>query len=412
MPIMMNIKPFFRFITIDPVNLSLRGKFISVVSCFSVILLTAWITQEFSSNAAYPIIVASMGASAVILFIIPNSPLAQPWSLVGGQLVSAVIGVACAQVFTHTAFASACAVGGSVLVMLLFRCLHPPGAATALTPIMAGDPITALGYGFVLMPVGLNVAIMLFMAIVINRWVLRYEYPTVPHQTDDKKHQHSTLIQPSQRIGISEQDLEQALGKMDMFMDVSTGDLSKLLTDAQMQSFKRYRGNITCADIMVKNILTVEYGTEVEEAWKIMHSEKLKAMPVIDRARRVIGIITWNDFFKFIKVGANETFPEKFRAFIRRTPDVSANKPESVGHIMSASVSVLPENTHIADLIPLMSNQGYRQIPIVNNENRLVGMVYQANLIAALFNEQSLNLTGSIAISKACDFNPTFPCQP
>jgi CBS domain-containing membrane protein len=412
MPIMMNIKPFFRFITIDPINLSLRGKFISVVSCFSVILLTAWITQEFSSNAAYPIIVASMGASAVILFIIPNSPLAQPWSLVGGQLVSAVIGVACAQVFTHTAFASACAVGGSVLVMLLFRCLHPPGAATALTPIMAGDPITALGYGFVLMPVGLNVAIMLFMAIVINRWVLRYEYPTVPHQTDDKKHQHSTLIQPSQRIGISEQDLEQALEKMDIFMDVSTGDLSKLLTDAQMQSFKRYRGNITCADIMVKNILTVEYGTEVEEAWKTMHSEKIKAMPVIDRARRVIGIITWNDFFKFIKVGANETFPEKFRAFIRRTPDVSANKPESVGHIMSASVSVLPENTHIADLIPLMSNQGYRQIPIVNNENRLVGMVYQANLIAALFNEQSLNLTGSIAISKACDFNPTFPCQP
>jgi CBS domain-containing membrane protein len=412
MPIMMNIKPFFRFITIDPINLSLRGKFISVVSCFSVILLTAWITQEFSSNAAYPIIVASMGASAVILFIIPNSPLAQPWSLVGGQLVSAVIGVACAQVFTHTVFASACAVGGSVLVMLLFRCLHPPGAATALTPIMAGDPITALGYGFVLMPVGLNVAIMLFMAIVINRWVLRYEYPTVPHQTDDKKHQHSTLIQPSQRIGISDQDLEQALENMDMFMDVSTGDLSKLLTDAQMQSFKRYRGNITCADIMVKNILTVEYGTEVEEAWKIMHSEKLKAMPVIDRARRVIGIITWNDFFKFIKVGANETFPEKFRAFIRRTPDVSANKPESVGHIMSASVSVLPENTHIADLIPLMSNQGYRQIPIVNNENRLVGMVYQANLIAALFNEQSLNLTGSIAISKEYDFNPTFPCQP
>ena len=46
-----------------------------------------------------------------------------------------------------------------------------------------------------------------------------------------------------------------------------------------MQSFKRYRGNITCADIMVKNILTVEYGTEVEEAWKIMQSEKLKAMP-------------------------------------------------------------------------------------------------------------------------------------
>jgi CBS domain-containing membrane protein len=138
---------------------------------------------------------------------------------------------------------------------------------------------------------------------------------------------------------------------------------------------------------MVKNILTLEYGTEVEEAWKIMQSKKLKAMPVIDRARRVIGIITWNDFFKFINASPNESLQQKFLAFIRRSPDVSTNKPEYAGHIMTNSVSVLPEHAHIADLIPLMSHQGYRQIPIVNSENRLVGMVYQANLIAALYNE-------------------------
>lgn len=336
--------------------------------------------------------VASMGASAVILFITPNSPLAQPWPLVGGQLVSAIVGVVCAQVFTNTIFALAFAVGVSVLVMLLFRCLHPPGAATALTPVMAGDPITVLGYGFVLMPVGLNVVIILIMAIVINRWVLRYEYPSVPIQTVGKKHQQSPLIQSSQRTGISEQDLEQALENIDMFMDVSTGDLSKLLTYAQLQSFKRYSGNITCADIMVKNILTVEYGTEVEEAWKIMQREKLKAMPVIDKAKRVIGIITWNDFFKFISVDANDSFQKKFRAFIRRTPDITTDKPESVGHIMTTSVSILPENTHIAELVPLMSNQGYRQIPIINSENRLIGMVYQANLIAALYNKHTIEL--------------------
>ncbi len=383
----MNIHQFFRFITVDPITLSIKGKLLSVISSFIAILIVAWVTKKFGVSAAYPIIVASMGASAVILFIMPNSPLAQPWPLVGGHLVSAIIGITCAQLFADTIFAAACASGGSVLAMLLLRCLHPPGAATALTPVIASDSVSFMNYSFVLMPVGVNVAIMLVMAIAINRWVLRYEYPTAPHPADNKKHEHSAIIQPSQRTGISEQDLEQALENMDMFMDVSTGDLSKLLTDAQVQSFKRYRGNITCADIMVKNILTVEYGTDVEEAWKIMHSQKLKAMPVIDKSRRVIGIITWNDFFKFINVGTNETFQEKFRAFIRHTPDVSADKPESVGHIMTSSVSVLPENTHIADLIPLMSNQGYRQIPIVNNENRLVGMVYQANLIVALYNE-------------------------
>ena len=383
----MNVQQFFRFITVDPVNLSIKGKLLSVISSFIAILMVAWVTQKSGVSAAYPVIVASMGASAVILFIMPNSPLAQPWPLVGGHVVSAVIGITCAQLFTDTIFATACASAGSVLAMLLLRCLHPPGAATALTPIIAGGPLHVMNYSFVLMPVGINVAIMLVMAIAINRWVLHYEYPTLPRQAGNTTHKHSILVQPSQRTGISEQDLEHALENMDRFMDVSSGDLSELLTNAQKQSFKRTRGNITCADIMVKHVLTVEYGTEVEEAWNMMQHEKLKAMPVIDKARRVIGIITWNDFFKFINVGANETLRERFRAFIRRTPEVTADKPESVGHIMTTKVSVLPESTHIAELIPLMSNQGYRQIPIVNKENRLVGMVYQANLIAALYNE-------------------------
>ncbi|MDP1774820.1 MAG: HPP family protein [Methylobacter sp.] len=384
---MMNISQFIRFVIVDPVNLSLKGKFLSVIASFSAILIVALVTQQLSIGTAYPILVASMGASAVILFIIPHSPLAQPWPFVGGQLVSAIIGVACTQ-FTDTAIASACAVGGSILAMLLLRCLHPPGAATAMAPILAGHPISSLGYGFVLMPVGLNVIIMLVMAIAINRWLLRHEYPTVSGNKN-------AIVKPAQQTGISDQDLKQALENMDTFMDVSAGDLRKLLTYAEAHSFKRFKGNITCADIMVRDMPAVEYGTEVEEAWNIMHKQKLKSMPVIDRARRVIGIITWNDFFKFINLSAYESFQDKFRAFIRRTPDVSTDKPESVGHMMTTSVTVLPETTHIVDLVALMSTKGYRQIPIVNSENRLVGMVYQANLIAALYDEQLATVVSS-----------------
>ena len=373
-------------IPVDPVNLSLKGKLLSVVSCFSAILAIAWISQQFNLSPAYPVLIASMGASAVIVFIIPNSPLAQPWPLVGGQLVSTVIGVACALFVSDTALASAYAVAGSVLAMLLLRCLHPPGAAAALAPVLGGHPITELGYGFVLMPVGINVVAMLIMALAINRWLLRHEYPVgIRKPSARKKSNHGFIVEPAQHTGVSEQDVEQALQKRNIFMDVSSGDLSELLTEVQKNNFKRHSGAITCADIMVRDVIDVEYGTDVEAAWKIMQGEKLKALPVIDKSRRVIGIITWHDFFKFINVGVNESFLEKFRAFIRRTPDISTNKPESVGHIMASHVTVLPENTHIAELIPLMSNKGHRQIPIVNSENRLVGMVYQANLIVALY---------------------------
>jgi CBS domain-containing membrane protein len=373
-------------IPVDPVKLSPKGKLLSVASCFSAILAIAWISQQFTFSPAYPMLIASMGASAVILFIIPNSPLAQPWPLVGGQLVSTVVGVACAQLVSDTAFASAYAVAGSVLAMLLLRCLHPPGAAAALAPVLGGHSITSLGYGFVLMPVGINVVAMLMIALVINRWLLRHEYPVgIRKPSGRKKSQHGFIVEPALHTGISEQDVVKALQNRDTFMDVSYGDLSRLLTDVQKNSFKRHSGEITCADIMDRDVLNVEYGTDVEEAWKIMQCKKLKALPVIDKSRRVIGMITWHDFFKFINLDTKETFQEKFQAFIRRTPDVSTDKPESVGHIMASPVTALPESAHIAELIPLMSNKGHRQIPIVNDENRLVGMVYQANLIAALY---------------------------
>jgi len=269
----------------------------------------------------------------------------------------------------------------SILAMLAFRCLHPPGAATALTPVLTATP---LDYSFVLFPVGINVLVMLAMAIILNHWLLGNRYPLMPETSKSNE--------PEQLIGISDNDLKQALKNMDTFMDVSLEDLSKLLTDAEKNSFKRFKGNITCADIMVRNIQSVEYGTEVEEAWKMMQKEKLKAMPVIDRSRRVIGIITWADFFKFIDLNAYQSFQDTFRSFIRRTPDISTNKPEAVGHIMTTSVTVIPETTHIAELIPLMSQQGIRQVPVVNHENRLVGMVYQTHLIAALYDEQLASL--------------------
>ncbi|MGZ5050577.1 MAG: HPP family protein [Methylobacter sp.] len=377
---MINIRQFIRFITVDPVNLSFKNKLLSVVSSFCAILIMALITQKLTLGTAYPIIVASMGASAVILFIIPHSPLAQPWPFLGGQLISAIIGVACALWLPSIVFASACAAGGSILAMLLLRCLHPPGAATAIAPVLMGDPIGLLGYGFVLAPVALNVTVMLLIAIVVNRWLLHYDYP-MPSE--------SHKAGRSSRNPLSEQDLMQVLKNMDVFIDVSARDLRKLLNNIVARNFKRFKGQITCADIMVKDVRAVEYGTEVEEAWTIMHNQQLKAMPVIDKANRVIGIITVYDFFKFANLGAYETFHDRFRAFVRRTPDISTSKPESVGHIMTAPVMTMPESTHIVDLVPLMSINGYRQVPIINSENRLVGMVYQADLIGALYCDEA-----------------------
>ncbi|MEQ1531608.1 MAG: HPP family protein, partial [Methylococcales bacterium] len=106
------LKRLIQCISVDPVNLSSKSKLLAVLACFAAILSTAFITRHFAGDSSYPLLVASMGASAVILFIMPNSPLAQPWPFLGGQLVSALVGVACAQWLVDVTVACAAAVGG------------------------------------------------------------------------------------------------------------------------------------------------------------------------------------------------------------------------------------------------------------------------------------------------------------
>ncbi|NOQ64104.1 MAG: HPP family protein, partial [Methyloprofundus sp.] len=266
----MKLLPLLKAFTVDPVQLNLKVKILSLLACFCAIFFVSLATQAFIGSENTPIIVASMGASAVILFFIPNSPLAQPWPFAGGQILSAFIGMACALNITETASAAATAAGASVLIMLLFRCLHPPAAATALSPVMAGDSITSLGYSFALLPVAMNVGIMLLLALIINRWVMNRNYPNaLSIEPSERNQRHSTSAE-SHKIGITEEDIELALKQSTSFVDITSSELSNILSNAEANTFKRVRGDITCADIMVRDVISVEYGTEVEDAWLLI----------------------------------------------------------------------------------------------------------------------------------------------
>ena len=134
-------------------------KLVSGLGGFFGILLILLVTRQFLGTAASVLIVASMGASAVLLFAVPHGPLSQPWALTGGHLVSAVIGVSCYRLVPDLFVAAACAVGLAITAMHYLRCIHPPGGATALTTVIAGPEVHALGYEYVVTPVLLNVLV-------------------------------------------------------------------------------------------------------------------------------------------------------------------------------------------------------------------------------------------------------------
>jgi CBS domain-containing membrane protein len=379
----MNIKILLPYLVSETPPLSLGEKLRASITAFFAILVVGLVSSHFLQGDGLHIMIASMGASAVLLFAAPHSPLTQPWPLVGGHMISAFIGVVCANLVPDLWLAASLAVSFSILAMHLTYSLHPPGGASALTAILGSPHGIATDFSFIFVPVGANVFLLLAMALVINNLTGR-QYPTRSFQTKDKLHKHDDP-KPLDRIGINQRDLQQALQDMDVYLDVSNADLDQVYKRANMHAYQRKMGEITCGDIMSRDLATVEFGTELEEAWAMLSFHKIHAIPVIDRARRVIGVISLVDFLKRANLNTYETFEDKLIKFVRRTPDITSEKPEVVGQIMASPAITAQENMHITELVPMLSNYGLHHIPIVNDERRLVGMVTQSDLIVALY---------------------------
>ncbi|GAB2959948.1 HPP family protein [Hymenobacter coalescens] len=128
------------------------------------------------------LLVGSFGASSVLIYGAINSPLAQPRNLIGGHVLSALIGVAVQQwVGGELWLAAALAVALSIVAMQITKTLHPPGGATALIANVGSAQLKALGYWYVLMPVLAGVLILLVVALVFNNVTATRSYPRNKH---------------------------------------------------------------------------------------------------------------------------------------------------------------------------------------------------------------------------------------
>ncbi|MFA4968860.1 MAG: HPP family protein [Sulfuritalea sp.] len=215
--------PWQKMLGIELSPVSHRERLVSGFGGFVGIVAVYFASHALGGPPSAPLLIFSIGASTVLVFAVPHGALSQPWPVFGGHLVSALIGVACARMVPDAAFAAAAAVGLSIAAMHYLRCIHPPGGATALVAVLGGAPVQALGFGFVLSPVMVNVAILLVAAVAFNAFFPWRRYPVFLARRTVKAEAAGAGYE-----AISHEDFVFALTQMDSFIDISEEDLLRI----------------------------------------------------------------------------------------------------------------------------------------------------------------------------------------
>ena len=366
----------------EAVKIDAREQARSLLGVLLGLLVTGLLSQALlASHPLLPWLIGPIGASAVLLFALPASPLAQPWSMFGGNVLSAMVGLACAHVIHYPPAAAGIAVAIAIAAMFACRCLHPPGGAIALGMALGGSAVAQQGIA-PLAPVALNSLLLLTCAIVYNKLCGR----RYPHWVTDHSNQHQTAdALPTERLGITPADLDAVLKQYNQVFDISRDDLEEIMLRTEMHAYQRRFGGVTCRDIMSRDVVKVEYGTPLQQAWRLLRQHKIKALPVINEFNRVIGIVTQHDFLKQGELDELDGFSGKLRRFLKQAPHLYAKKAEVVGDIMTPKVHTASVDQPIVSLVPLFSDSGLHHLPVVDNGQRLIGILTQSDLIAALY---------------------------
>ena len=319
-------------------------------------------------------LIAPMGASAVLLFAVPASPLAQPWPVVASALLATTVALGCASLSLPPVLAAGLAVALTILAMFPLRCVHPPAGALALLLVLPDGPLADRGIGLLWYPVLPNVVVVLLAAVAYHRLTgYRYPHEPAPVPVDDG------------RDGLLARDLDSALAQYGEFLDVDRDDLMALFRLVAVIALHRQLDGLRCGDVMTANPVAVQFGDYLEEIWGLFRQHRFKAIPVTDRARRVIGIVTREDILRRAGLDDPSRAARHVRRFVGRVRDNHASKPEVVGQVMSAPVVTLDASMPLVEAVGIFAGHGHSHFPVVDDERRLVGIIARSDVLRALF---------------------------
>ena len=321
------------------------------------LLLAGLVLRHYAAPPAVAMI-APFGATAFLIFAVPNSPLAQPWSVVVGSSVAALMGVAAVHMVPFQIAAAAFAVGGAVMLMAAFRAMHPPAGAVALMVVLSADPAALPGAGFALFPVATGSALLVLIGIVWNGLTGRV-YPF--RQSPTQGPQGTSDAAPDRRLGLLPEDLQAILTRLRLSPNLGAEDLGRALEAAEAEATARHLGGFTARDVMSRDLVFVPPDMPEPEVAEMFRYHGFKTLPVRHPDGTLAGLI---DDRNLIGADSNLTAAD-----------------------LATPTSTLPPDAGLVDLLALISDGRQQSVPIIEpgvDGGKLIGIITRSDLIALL----------------------------
>lgn len=317
-----------------------------------------WLLVGQGSLLDHPMIIAPFGATAVLIFAVPSSPLAQPWPAIVGNLIAALCGFGAQMLVPHLLPATLIAVLTTLVLTAAARALHPPAGALAVFVVMSAPLGAAPPWPFLLTTVLAGSVFMVLFGVLWHKATGR-SYPLHLANAQARSDYGTADARPQERRLPSLPDLAALLSRLHLETTLGPADLAILIAAADVDLAARSQGPVTAAKLMSRDLVTVRPDTELRDLAKLFRQHGFKSLPIRDR------------------LGA-------FHGTVPQSALVGVSGPNLTAmDLCDQTPATCTPQTPLADLVRRMAD-GRTQSLVVLSGSELVGLVTRSDLVAGL----------------------------
>lgn len=321
---------------------------------------------------------APLGASAVLLFAVHTSPLAQPWSCVVGNVVSGLWACLVVQCLPLE-WAPTVAVGGAIVLMQCTRALHPPGGAVALLWVLDAQHGLVHGWAYALWPIGGMTLGLVLVAMAYHRlWGKTYPLqPPLPQPARPSTAQHL----PS--MDLSTADLQSLLARFDQGNNLTADELGQLVLAAEEQAIARRFGSVSCGQVMTAQLWTCEPQASLDSLAAQFQQHPIKSLPVVDASGQLLGVVARATLLDWVW----QQRPSAAQRRQQRTWRLWGKKPAQAtvcaADLMQDAPLCVQDSTPVSALLEALAQQALPFVAVLRGD-KLVGLITRTDIMRLL----------------------------